>query len=208
MEQSFETENDRRQCFKEFVSNVLYNEFDKCKGLAPHHILPPLCILSGLSKLGLQLTTYPPSTVNLTSTWPHFLANACPGLSSLKATRDPAGMEVHGSSLDEMGFNIWLGRAGWHRNGNMHIAFHWLCLLGWFAWLHLWALQDVYLEKSFVDAIMNTSIPSWVLISRVANCSTDYVSTFLLTAKCLGLGCWHPTWDGSQVSTLKWHCAF
>jgi hypothetical protein len=165
LERSFDSENDRRQRFKEFVSNVLYDEFDKFKGLAPHHILPPSRILSGLSKLGLQLTTYLPSPVNLTSTWPNFLANACPGLSSLQVTRDPAGMGIHDSSLDEMGF-YRAAKEVWAEQGDTARA---LCILHSFDYA-CWddlpdgipeLCQDVYSEESFVDAIiMNTSLPS------------------------------------------------
>jgi hypothetical protein len=164
LERSFETENNRRQRFKEFVSNVLYDEFDKFKGLAPHHILPPSRILSGLSKLGLQLTAYLPSPVNLTSTWPPFLANACPGLSSLEATRDPAGMGIHDSSLDEMGF-YRAAKDVWAEQGDTARA---LCILHSFDYACCDDLpdgipelcQDVYSEESFIDAIMNTSTPS------------------------------------------------
>jgi hypothetical protein len=165
LELSFETENDRRQRFKEFVSNVLYDDFDKFKGLAPRHILPPSRILSELSKLGLlQLTTYLPSTVNLTFTWPQFLATACPGLSSsLHApTRDPAGMGVHDSSLDEMGF-YRAAKDVWAEQGDTARA---LCILHSFDYA-CWddlpdgipeICQDVYSEERFLDTIMNTSI--------------------------------------------------
>jgi hypothetical protein len=169
----------KQERFKTFVRDILYRDFDDFKGLAPLHVFPMSRVLSALAHDRIpsssegrkddifQLNAYLSSLDNLKTTWPTFLESACPDLPPLISTRDPAGMGVHNSSVDELGFyqaaqQVWRveqQQQQQHQGDDVARALCVLHAMDYACWADLpdgipALCRDVYAESHFVNTIL------------------------------------------------------
>jgi hypothetical protein len=147
----------RQQRFTQFVKDVLLEDPIFDSHFVYRHFMSMSRILPVLRHYNLSITGYIPSLDNITTTWPQFMSNTCPGFPSVDEIPKMKKWGQHSSSKDDLG----LYRAAkdvWRQQGPIAKALCMLHAYDYACWTDLPdgippICQDVFQNETFIRKI-------------------------------------------------------